>query len=152
VYTARKSVHPNQEAPAHLEEYFNVEPFYNDDEAEKSLFAAPSDEAACPVRYSSFSGETAVSGASAVFSGETAVSGAAAVFSGGYLPAAATTGISSLVPGGQRAVTTPPEVAVAALASVREPGRRQRHLADFFCTYFYLSLSRRSFFEYKAFG
>ncbi len=134
VYTAKKSVHPiNQEAPAHLEEYFNVEPFYNDD-AEKSLFAAPSEEAACPVRYSSFSGEPAVSGASAVFSGETAVSGAAAVFSGGYLPAAATTGISSLVPGGQRAVTTPPEVAVAALASVREPGRRHRHPADFFCT------------------
>ncbi len=131
VYTAKKSVHPHQEAPAHLEEYFNVEPFYSDDDAEKSLFAAPSDEAACPVRYSSFSGETAVSGASAVFSGETAASGAAAVFSGGYLPAAATTGISSLVPGGQRAVTTPPEVAVAALASVREPGRRQRHLADF---------------------
>ncbi len=136
VYTAKKSVHPiHQEAPAHLEEYFNVEPFYNDDDAEKSLFAAPSDEAACPVRYSSFSGETAVNGASAVFSGETAVSGAAAVFSGGYLPAAATTGISGLVAGGQqRAVTTPPEVAVAALASVREPGRRQRHLADFFCT------------------
>jgi hypothetical protein len=134
VYTAKKSVHPiHKEAPpAHLEEYFNVEPFYSDDDAEKSLFAAPSDEAACPVRYRSFSDETAVSGASSVFSGETAVSGAAAVFSGGYLPAAATTGISSLVPGGQRAVTTPPEVAVAALASVREPGRRQRHLADFF--------------------
>jgi hypothetical protein len=42
--------------------------------------------------------------------------------------AAATTVISSLVPAGRaavgRAVTTPPEVAVAALASVREPGRR----------------------------
>ncbi len=152
VYTAKKSVHPHQEAPGHLEEYFNVEPFYSDDDAEKSLFAAPSDEAAA-ARYSSFSDETAESGVSAVFSGETAVSGAAAVFSGGYLPAAATTGISSLVPGGQqRAVTTPPEVAVAALASVREPGRRQRHLADFSALNCFKSLSRHSFFEYKAFG